>query len=58
MFDRVWRGAECAACKLRDECGAPLDGLAARVRRFFSTSAMKVSRSCHKVAISSFNTSH
>ena len=33
MFDRVWRGAECAACKLRDECGAPLDGLAARVRR-------------------------
>ena len=29
LFDRVWRGAECAGCKLRDECGAPLDRLAA-----------------------------
>jgi phosphatidylserine/phosphatidylglycerophosphate/cardiolipin synthase-like enzyme len=26
-FDRVWRGAECASCKLREECGAPLDAL-------------------------------
>lgn len=25
MFDRVWRGAECAGCKLRDVCPAPLD---------------------------------
>ena len=25
MFDRVWRGAECKGCKLRDVCPAPLD---------------------------------
>lgn len=25
MFDRVWRGAECGRCKLRDRCEAPLD---------------------------------
>jgi phosphatidylserine/phosphatidylglycerophosphate/cardiolipin synthase-like enzyme len=25
-FDRVWRGAECGACKLRDRCPGPLDG--------------------------------
>lgn len=25
MFDRIWRGAECARCKLRDRCEAPLD---------------------------------
>jgi hypothetical protein len=24
IFDRVWRGAECAACKLREECPGPL----------------------------------
>jgi phosphatidylserine/phosphatidylglycerophosphate/cardiolipin synthase-like enzyme len=24
-FDRIWRGAECAGCKLRGECPAPLD---------------------------------
>lgn len=24
-FDRIWRGAECASCKLRTECDAPLD---------------------------------
>ena len=24
-FDRIWRGAECGACKLRGECPAPLD---------------------------------
>jgi phosphatidylserine/phosphatidylglycerophosphate/cardiolipin synthase-like enzyme len=27
LFDHVWRGAPCAACKLRDRCEAPLDGL-------------------------------
>jgi len=29
LFDRVWRGAECAACQLRDICPGPLDLLAA-----------------------------
>ena len=24
-FDRIWRGAECAGCKLRGECPRPLD---------------------------------
>jgi phosphatidylserine/phosphatidylglycerophosphate/cardiolipin synthase-like enzyme len=24
-FDRIWRGAECAGCRLRRECPAPLD---------------------------------
>lgn len=24
-FDRIWRGGECASCKLRSECPAPLD---------------------------------
>lgn len=24
-FDRIWRGAECAGCKLRSACDAPLD---------------------------------
>jgi phosphatidylserine/phosphatidylglycerophosphate/cardiolipin synthase-like enzyme len=31
IFDRIWRGAECAACKLRDVCPRPLD--IARVSR-------------------------
>lgn len=26
IYDRIWRGAECGACKLRDVCPAPLDG--------------------------------
>jgi len=26
-FDRIWRGAECAGCRLRGECPAPLDGV-------------------------------
>jgi phosphatidylserine/phosphatidylglycerophosphate/cardiolipin synthase-like enzyme len=26
-FDRIWRGAECGACKLRSICPRPLDGL-------------------------------
>jgi phosphatidylserine/phosphatidylglycerophosphate/cardiolipin synthase-like enzyme len=25
LYERVWRGAECAGCKLRDVCPAPLD---------------------------------
>lgn len=29
-FDLIWRGAECAACKLRRECPQPLDLVAAR----------------------------
>jgi phosphatidylserine/phosphatidylglycerophosphate/cardiolipin synthase-like enzyme len=28
-FDHVWRGGECAACRLRRECPAPLDMLGA-----------------------------
>jgi phosphatidylserine/phosphatidylglycerophosphate/cardiolipin synthase-like enzyme len=24
-FDRIWRGAECAGCRLRSKCPAPLD---------------------------------
>jgi phosphatidylserine/phosphatidylglycerophosphate/cardiolipin synthase-like enzyme len=27
-FDRIWRGAECASCKLRRECPKPLDQVA------------------------------
>ena len=26
LYDRIWQGAECAACRLRDVCEAPLDG--------------------------------
>jgi phosphatidylserine/phosphatidylglycerophosphate/cardiolipin synthase-like enzyme len=26
-FDRIWRGAECRGCKLRDHCPKPLDEL-------------------------------
>jgi phosphatidylserine/phosphatidylglycerophosphate/cardiolipin synthase-like enzyme len=29
LYDRVWRGAECGACKLRQLCPGPLDGLLA-----------------------------
>jgi phosphatidylserine/phosphatidylglycerophosphate/cardiolipin synthase-like enzyme len=29
LYDRVWRGGECGACKLRAVCGAPLDELEA-----------------------------
>jgi phosphatidylserine/phosphatidylglycerophosphate/cardiolipin synthase-like enzyme len=25
LVDRIWRGAECAGCKLRDDCPGPLD---------------------------------
>ena len=30
MYDRVWTGGECKACKLRDECPGPLADLARR----------------------------
>lgn len=26
-FDRIWRGAECASCKMRRECPKPIDQL-------------------------------
>ncbi|KPK15349.1 MAG: phospholipase [Myxococcales bacterium SG8_38] len=26
-YDRIWRGAECASCRLRNECELPLDQL-------------------------------
>ncbi|MDH4281868.1 MAG: phospholipase D family protein [Myxococcales bacterium] len=26
-YDRIWRGVECAGCRLRDECEMPLDRL-------------------------------
>lgn len=29
-FDRIWSGAECAACRLRQECELPLDQLGRR----------------------------
>jgi len=25
-FDRIWTGAECAGCRVRRQCPAPLDG--------------------------------
>jgi phosphatidylserine/phosphatidylglycerophosphate/cardiolipin synthase-like enzyme len=28
-FERIWRGTECAGCRLRGECPKPLDGLGA-----------------------------
>jgi phosphatidylserine/phosphatidylglycerophosphate/cardiolipin synthase-like enzyme len=32
MFDRIWRGAACRGCKLRELCPAPLDQIRARSR--------------------------
>jgi phosphatidylserine/phosphatidylglycerophosphate/cardiolipin synthase-like enzyme len=32
LFDRLWRGRECGECKLRAECGAPIDELEATSR--------------------------
>ena len=29
-YDRIWRGAECADCRLRDECEMPLDAIRAK----------------------------
>ena len=31
-FDRIWRGAECAGCKLRGECAKPIETIVARGR--------------------------
>ncbi len=31
-FDRIWRGVECAGCKLRGECAKPIDTIVARGR--------------------------
>jgi phosphatidylserine/phosphatidylglycerophosphate/cardiolipin synthase-like enzyme len=28
LYDRIWTGGECTACKVRDLCPAPLDGRA------------------------------
>lgn len=28
-YDRIWRGAECGGCRLRDTCEMPLDELSA-----------------------------
>jgi phosphatidylserine/phosphatidylglycerophosphate/cardiolipin synthase-like enzyme len=28
LYDHIWRGRPCAACRLRSECEAPLDGAA------------------------------
>ena len=33
MFDRLWTGAGCKGCKLRDVCEAPLDGVQASPAR-------------------------
>ena len=43
MFDRIWRGAECGACKLRVECPGPLD-LPARLGRQSSGTGMPMAR--------------
>lgn len=32
-FDRLWRGAECASCRMRRDCPAPIDVLADKRRR-------------------------
>jgi phosphatidylserine/phosphatidylglycerophosphate/cardiolipin synthase-like enzyme len=33
-FDRIWRGGECAACKMRRECPSPISrGSSRRTRR-------------------------
>ncbi len=29
-YDRIWRGAECADCRLREECEMPLDEISSR----------------------------
>ena len=31
-FDRIWRGRECAGCKVRSECGSPLDQIGRRAK--------------------------
>lgn len=37
-FDRIWRGRECASCKLRSQCEAPLDIAGARATTPSATS--------------------
>ncbi len=32
-FDRIWRGTECAGCRLRAECPAPIDLIRPRTSR-------------------------
>jgi phosphatidylserine/phosphatidylglycerophosphate/cardiolipin synthase-like enzyme len=41
MLDRIWRGAACRGCKLRDVCPAPLDGGSAAAVRKRSPSASR-----------------
>ena len=33
MYERIWTGGECAACKLRDDCPGPLSELGKPARR-------------------------
>lgn len=40
-FDRIWRGAECRSCKLRNVCDAPLDTLAKRAPRAGASAAAR-----------------
>jgi phosphatidylserine/phosphatidylglycerophosphate/cardiolipin synthase-like enzyme len=50
-FDRMGRGAECASCRLRRECSAPLDRLDRRSRpRKASTSPSDSKRACRNPA--------
>ncbi|HET9988678.1 MAG TPA: hypothetical protein VFQ65_09155, partial [Kofleriaceae bacterium] len=28
LYERIWTGGECAACRLREECPGPLDEIA------------------------------
>jgi phosphatidylserine/phosphatidylglycerophosphate/cardiolipin synthase-like enzyme len=46
-FDEIWRGAECAGCRLRAECPAPIDRL---VRAAASQGAARGRRSGEPVA--------
>jgi phosphatidylserine/phosphatidylglycerophosphate/cardiolipin synthase-like enzyme len=39
LYERVWRGAECAGCKLREVCPSPLDGAAIKIRAAKRTTA-------------------
>jgi phosphatidylserine/phosphatidylglycerophosphate/cardiolipin synthase-like enzyme len=32
-FDRIWRGLECASCRLRSQCPAPIDQISAQTPR-------------------------
>ena len=33
MYERIWTGGECAACKLRDDCPGPLSEIGKAARR-------------------------